>query len=225
VRKRQQYHGHIPHARIMPMVITYVGGNCFKVSAGDTTIAVNPPSASSKHKVPKFGADIVIIPAAHPDWDGEETASHGAKEPFVVRGPGAYEVGDVVITGYASEGAQGKETNDYGNAVYAVQFDGMNILLLGALSSAKLPQEIRADLDDVDIVFVPLGDSTLEAKSAHDLIVSLEAKLIIPYAVGTDKDLKEFVNLSGAAGAKPQEKLTLRAKDVTLMSGEVVILK
>lgn len=207
------------------MVITYVGGNCFKLASGDTTIAVNPPSAASKHKVSKFGADIVIIPVAHPDWDGEETASHGAKEPFVVRGPGAYEVGNVVITGYASEGAQGKETSDFGNTVYAVQFDGMKVLLLGALSSAKLPQELRADLDDVDIVFVPLGDATLDPKSAHDLAVSLEAKLIIPYAVGSDSDLKEFVKLSGAAGTKPQEKLTLRAKDLSTMSGSVALLR
>jgi len=207
------------------MVITYLGGNCFKLTAGDTTIAVNPPSATSTHKVSKFGADIVIIPTTHKDWDGEETASHGAKDPFVIRGAGAYEVGEVVITGYPSQGAMSGETSEYGNTIYFLQFDGMKVLLLGALSSSKLPQEVRADLDNVDIVFVPLGDKTLDAKAAHDLTVSLEAKVIVPFAVGNDKDLKEFMKLAGSGDVKAQDKLTLRAKEVATMSGEVVLLK
>jgi len=207
------------------MIITYVGGNCFKLSSGDTTIALNPPSATSKHKVSKFGADVVLLPASHPDWDGEETASHGTKEPFVIRGPGAYEVGDVVVTGYSSQGALHKETSEYGNTVYVIEFDGMTVLALGALASGKLPAEIRGDLDEIDIVFVPVGGSTLEPEAAHDLVVSLEPKLIIPYATDVDSDLKSFIKTAGAQGVKPVEKLTLRAKEVALMSGEVALLK
>lgn len=207
------------------MIISYAGGNTFKLASGDTVIAINPPAASSAHKIPKFGADIVIISTAHEDWDGEETASHGAKEPFVIRGPGAYETGDVVVTGYASEGAQHGEKDTHANTVYTVQFDGMKVLLFGALSSAKLPQEVRADLGNVDIVFVPLGERTLDAKSAHDLAVSLEPKLIIPHTSNGNKGLKEFVKLSGAEDVKPVEKLTLRAKDLTVMNGEVALFK
>lgn len=207
------------------MVINYVGGYCFKISSGDTTIAVNPPSGTSTLKVPKFGADVVLISSAHPDWDGEETASHGAKEPFVIRGPGAYEVGDVVVTGYASQGALGKETSEYGNTAYVVEFDGMKTLILGALSSPKLPQEMRADLDAINIVFVPVGGATLEPKAAHELTVSLEPNLIIPYAVGDDAELKLFVKTAGAQGTKAVEKVTLRAKEVELMSGEIALLQ
>lgn len=207
------------------MVITYLGGNCFKLSAGDTTIAVNPPAATSKHKVSKFGSDIVLISAHHSDWNGEETASHGTKEPFVVRGPGAYEVGDVVITGYASSGVLEKDTNEYANTVYLLQFDGMRVLLLGALASAKLPQELRADLNDVDIIFAPLGEKTLDAKGAHDLVVALEAKLVIPYATDTGSDLKAFIKTAGADDVKPVEKLTLRAKELATMSGDIALLK
>lgn len=207
------------------MILTAVGKHGFKLASGDTTIAVNPPSSKSAEKVPKFGADIVLISAHHPDWDGEETASHGDKEPFVVRGPGAYEVGDVVVTGYASEGALGKETSEFGNTVYFVEFDGMRLLILGALSSGKLSQEIRSGIDAVDVVFVPVGGETLGAKEAHDLVVSLEPKLVIPYVVDGDADLKEFLKTAGASSVKPVEKLTLRAKEVALMSGEVAVLQ
>lgn len=214
------------------MVITYAGGYCFKLSSGDTTIAINPPSSKSAHKVSKFGSDIVLISANHPDWDGEETATHGSKDPFVVRGPGAYEIGDVVVTAYASEGALVKglpadrqETSGYGNTIYAVEFDGMKVLVLGALSSAKLPQEARSDIDGVDIVFVPVGGETLAPKDAHDLVVSLEPKLIIPYSVGKSDELKAFLKSEGATDVKAVDKVTLRAKEVSMMSGDIALLK
>src|SRR3989344_5261790 len=135
------------------MIITHAGGYCFKLVAGATTIAVNPPKAESAFKVPKFGSDVVLISTADPDWDGVETATHGEKEPFVVRGPGAYEIGEVVVDGYATDG--------FANTLYALEFDGMHVLILGALASSKLPQEVREELDDVDIVFVPVGGAGL----------------------------------------------------------------
>lgn len=207
------------------MIITALGTNGFKISSGDTTIAVNPPAASSSHKVAKFAADLVLISAAHPDWDGEETASHGDSEPFVARGPGAYEVGDVVVNGFSSEGALVGESSPYANTVYLVTFDGMTTLVLGALSSAKLPQELRSNIDTVDIVLVPVGGATLDPKAAHDLVVSLEPKLVIPYAVGDSSELTQFLKIAGASSVKPVEKLTLRAKEVALMSGEIALLE
>jgi L-ascorbate metabolism protein UlaG (beta-lactamase superfamily) len=207
------------------MVITYAGGYCFKISSGDTMIAVNPPESTSAHKVAKFGADVVLISTQHPDWNGEGTAMLGGKEPFVVRGPGAYEIGDVVVTGYASEGALVGETSEYANTVYVVRFDGIKILILGALSNNKISQDALGDAGDVDIVFVPVGGATLEPKKAHELVVKLEAKVIIPYAVGNERELSEFLENEGAKGVKPVDKLTLRAKEVAGMSGEIVILK
>ena len=207
------------------MVITYAGGYCFKLTSGDTTIAVNPPSGASFFKVSKFGADVVLVATHHPDWSGVETASHGGKEPFVIRGPGAYEVGDVTATGYASEGALGGETNEYANTIYNVLFDGMDILFLGALSTGKLSHEVRSNLDEVDIVFVPVGGKTLDPKTAHDLVVSLEPKLIVPYAVGARDELKLFLKTAGAPDSKPVDKLTLRSKDIALMSGEIALIE
>ena len=207
------------------MVITYAGGYCFKLSAGNTTVALHPPSAKSVHKVPKFGADVVLIPAAHEDWDGEETAAHGEKDPFVIRGPGAYEVGDVVVAGFSSEGSLSGESNDYANTIYLVEFDGMKVLVLGALSSAKLSQDVRSNLDEVDIVFTPVGGPTLNPKEAHELVVSLEPRIIIPYSADGPEELKSFLKTAGAPDMKPVEKFTIRPKEISLMEGEVVVLQ
>jgi L-ascorbate metabolism protein UlaG (beta-lactamase superfamily) len=198
------------------MVITHVGGYCFKLVSGETTVAVNPPSPKSSFKVSKFGADVVLISKSDPDWDGAETTTHGEKAAFVVRTPGSYEVGDVVVNGYA--------TDEFENVLYTIEMDGMKVLVLGALATAKLPQDVREDLDDVEIVFVPVGDGTLDSKAAHELVTSLEPNLVIPYQVGRGDDLKQFLKAEGATDVKPVDKLTFRAKEVEAMDGEVALL-
>jgi hypothetical protein len=84
------------------MVITYLGADFFKVQFGDITIAVNPISKESKLKQARFGADIALVSANHPDLNGVDMVSHGDKKPFVISGPGEYEIKGVFIKGLPS---------------------------------------------------------------------------------------------------------------------------
>ena len=208
------------------MVIQKVGGYCFKLSAGPITVAVNPPSQKSKkHKVSKFGAEVVLVSVSDPDWNGVETASHGEKEPFAIQGPGAYEVGDVSVSGYSTASDYGDAVSEVGNTIYVVSMDGMRILILGAISSPKLPSEIRSELDNIDIVFVPVGGSTLDAKAAHELVTGIEPHAVIPYAVDDDKAIAAFLKAEGETGLKPTDKFTIRPKELAAMDGDVVLLE
>jgi L-ascorbate metabolism protein UlaG (beta-lactamase superfamily) len=207
------------------MVIQHLGGYCFKLSAGPVTVAVNPPSQRSRaHKLSKFGADVVLVSVPDDDWNGVETATHGDKEPFVIQGPGSYEVGDISVSGYATPASYGDVLSDVGNTIYVVGMDGMRILILGALSNPKLPAEIRSELDGIGIVLVPIGDGTLDAKSAHELVTGIEPNAIIPYAVKDEKAVAAFLKAEGETGLKPVEKLTVRAKELAAMDGAVVLL-
>lgn len=206
------------------MVIQKVGGYCFKISAGTFTVALNPPAAKSTFKLNKFGAQAVMVPLRHRDWDGAETASHGETEPFVMQGPGAYEVGDIAVSGFGT-------TTDLGggelpNTVYVFTMDGIRVAAFGALSSPKLPQDLRAELDDIGIAFVPVGEGVLDPKAAHELMVALEPKVIIPYGVGADgeKAVTAFCKAEGESPT-PTDKFTVRAKEVAAMDGEVVLLE
>lgn len=207
------------------MVIQKVGAHCFKFSAGPVTVALNPPGGKSKLKVNKFGSDLVLVSMRNPDWDGAETATHGEKEPFVIHGPGAYEVGDITVSGFGSQTTYGGDELEVGNTVYVFTMDGIRVVALGALSSTKLPQDLRAELDDIGIALVPVGDGTLDPKAAHELMVTLEPKIIIPYGVGPDGD-KAVAAFCKAEGETPksEEKLTIRAKEVAAKDGEVVLL-
>ena len=66
------------------MIITYHGGQCFKVSFGDTTLAFDPISKKSDLPPVKFGSDVAFITMHHPNFNGADQVAHGSREPFVV---------------------------------------------------------------------------------------------------------------------------------------------
>lgn len=198
------------------MVISYLGGECFKVSQGDLTLAFNPPSKKSSLQAPKFGSDIVLVSQHHEDFNGIENASFGDREPFVIEGPGEYEVKGIQVRGFWSEPH---------NTIYSVVLDGMNLCFLGALGSGALPQAAKQELDDIDILFVPVGGGTmLNYSDAEKLAVELEPKVVIPMHYSPE-DLKKFLKEAGAEDTKPIEKLTVKKKDLDGKEGEIVVLQ
>jgi L-ascorbate metabolism protein UlaG (beta-lactamase superfamily) len=211
------------------MVITYHGGECFKVSQGDLTLAFNPPSKDSKLKMSKFGSDIVLSSLNNEDLNGTDTASLGDREPFVVEGPGEYDVKGVSIHGFGSQSHYG-DGKEHLNTIYKVTLEGMNLCYLGALDGA-LPPSAKVELDDVDILFVPIGgDGVLDYSAGYKLAVQLEPKAIIPMHYGADtgigsKDaLKQFLKEAGVDGLKPVDRLTLKKKDLEGKEAEIIVV-
>lgn len=204
------------------MVITHHGGQCFKVVFGGTTLAFDPISKQSKLSAVKFGADIALISMWHEDMNGSDQVSFGSKEPFVVAGPGAYEVGEVTIRGF---GVKTKYDGDERySTIYQVHLEGMNIVFLGALGEPDLDPSILGALGDIDILFVPIGGGdVLEVPEASKLAVKLEARLVIP--MHYDKQaLATFLKEESAESTKPVDKLTLKKKDVAVLEGEIAVL-
>lgn len=205
------------------MVITYHGGQCFKVSFGSTTLAFNPIAKKSKLEAVKFGADAAFVSLWHPDFNGVEQVAHGSKQPFVVDGPGEYEIGQVIAHGYGVETTYDKKPAF--NTIYQVKLEGMNIVFLGSVTNPEIDPKILSEFGDIDILFVPIGGGdVLEVPQASKLAVKLEAKLIIPMHYD-NAALTAFLKEESSEGLKPVEKLTIKKKDVQEMSGEVVVLK
>ena len=205
------------------MIITRHGNQFLKLAFGDTTIAVNPVSKDSKQKTARFGVDICLISINDPDWNGKDQVSFGDKEAFVVRGPGEYEKNNVFIKAFPSVSHYGGEKI---NTIYTFTFDSLNICILGATDVAELSSEAKEALEEIDILFVPIGgNGTLDAQSAYSIAVKLEPKIIIPVGYDTgDSSLKTFLKEGGSEGTKPVDKLTLKKKDVEGKEGEIVVL-
>lgn len=208
------------------MIITYLGGEFVKVQFGDTTLAFNPVSKDSSLKTSKFGADIVLSSIDHEDMNGIDQVTFGEKKPFSIRGPGEYEVGGVFIKGMPSKSGYGGEERI--NTVYIVTLEGMNICFLGAVNTPELPADTDEAIENVDILFVPIGgEGVLDSAQAYKLAVSIGPKIMIPIHygdIGSKDALKIFLKEAGES-PKPEFKLTLKKKDLEGKDADVVVLE
>jgi len=204
------------------MILTFHEGACVRASAGDTTLVFGPVSKGSKNFKPvNFGADVAFVSLNNPDMNGADEAGRGDKQPFVIFGPGEYEVKDITVSAYPSGSKWGSEPRT--NTVYSVHFDGMSLLYLGALGDLDLPREIL-EMDAPDVLIIPVGgQGALSPAEAQKLAVKLEAKIIIPILYD-DKSLKQFLKESGE-DVKPVDKLTIKPRDLTGKENEVVVLQ
>ena len=205
------------------MILTYHDGFCIRASAGDTAIVFGPVSKQSKNFKPtNFGADIAFVSVNHPDMNGTAEAGRGDKKPFTITGAGEYEVKDITAFGFATKSEYGGSERI--NTVYSVVFDGLTVLYFGAASTAALPKDI-SDMDPPDVLIVPIGgNGALTSSEAQKLAVNLQAKIVIPVAYD-EKSLKLFLKEAGADDVKPEDKLTIKKKDVVGKENEVVVLK
>ena len=205
------------------MIITYQGGECFKVSFGDTTLAFNPIAKKSKLDSVRFGANVVFVSLNHPDFNGTDEMSFGTKKPFVVDGPGEYEVGEVTARGFGVETIY--EGQKKFNTIYQVTLEGINMVFLGALGDSAIDPKILGELSDIDILFVPIGGGdVLDVPQASKLATKLEARCIIPMHY-TDTALNAFLKEEGVTAEKSLDKLTVKKKDLLEMEGTIVVLK
>lgn len=212
------------------MVITHMGGQCFRVTFGDLTLAFDPISKAGTLPAVKFGADIALISRNHPDMNGVAEVTYGEREPFVINGPGEYERAGVTVQGFLTKSEYGLAKNETEgvNTMYAVDLEDMNLVFLGALSDPTLPADAREAIDEIDVLFVPVGgDGVLTPAAAHKLAVSLEPHVIIPMhwnGMGAPKSLEAFLKEEGGA-SETVDKLTLKKKDAAQKDGAIIVIK
>jgi L-ascorbate metabolism protein UlaG (beta-lactamase superfamily) len=211
------------------MVITHHGGQCFKVTLGDLTLVFDPISKKGGLPAVRFGADLALVTRNHPDMNGVEEVSFGGKEPFIINGPGEYEHSGVTVQGFLtkSEYGLGKDEEVAMNTVYAVSLEGMTLVHLGALNDPMLSQEAREAIDEIDVLFLPVGgDGALDAAKAAKLAVTLEPRIIIPMhyeGMGEPKALELYLKEEGGTAEKV-DKLTLKKKDAAEKDGAIIVV-
>ncbi len=207
------------------MVITYHGMEFFKVQFGEMIIALNPISKDSKIKSSRFGADIALVSMPHPDLSGVESVSFGERKPFVITGPGEYEVQGVFIKGFPSRTSFGGRERI--TTLYSIALEGMNMCFLGSLGVATIEAATREAIGEVDILFIPIGgDGVLNSHEAAKLAVAFGPKIIIPMhyeETGEKNALTTFLKETGAT-PKAVDRLTLKKKDLAEKEGEVMVL-
>ena len=211
------------------MVITHHGAQCFKVTFGDLTLVFDPIGKGASLPSVRFGADIALVSRTHPDMNGIAEVTYGEKIPFAITGPGEYERQSVTVQGFLSKSKYGLKKGEESavNTIYAVELEDMTLVHLGALADTELPADAREGIDEIDVLFVPVGgNGVLTPAKAHELAVALEPKVIIPMhwsGIGVPKALDSFLKEAGN-GVKKEEKLTLKKKDLAGFGGSILVL-
>jgi len=201
------------------MIITYLGRQFVKIQQGDTVLALNPISKDSKYdgKVARFGSDLALITVNHPDFNGVETVTYGEQDPFVISGPGEYEVKGISIEGV------GLKTEIDGKSfmasAYSINIEG---LVVGVLPN--IPEDFKASdisMGTPNILIIPITSES-DVSKVYKTAVSLEPNIIIPVDYD-EKTLKAFLKEAGQS-VDVVEKLTIKKKDVESKEASVVVL-
>jgi hypothetical protein len=212
----------------LAMIITYHGKQFFKLSQGDTTIAINPLSKNNTLdiKSAKFGSDVALCCVRHPDYEGFDNTEYNGKEPFKIYGPGSYEVDGNLYVGFQSH-AKIKD-KDYINTIYFFELEGISFCFLGDLASPDIDQRTREYIEDVDVVFVPIGGAgTLDPIQASKVIKYFSPKIVIPMDYGSDREvgsLQTFLK-EVSSKAEPETKYVFKKSDLETLTGHVVVLE
>jgi len=218
------------------MIITSQGNQSLKLQVGDLVVAVNPISKESAMKASRFGAEICLISLNHKDFNGADQVTFGDKKPLVIAGPGEYETREVFIRGLESHSSYGLDSVDKNkashtgrlNTIYTLTLDSINVCILGALDTADIPAEAKEALEEIDILFLPIGgNGTLGPQEAYKLAVSLEPKLIIPLGFDASDAVKDALKIfmkEAGEQVTAVDKLTLKRKDLEGKEGDVAVL-
>lgn len=216
------------------MEISYIGHSCFKVKGKNATLVFDPYNPEKfGAKLPKLEADIVLTSHDHFDHNFIEgvRGSEEGKEPFIISGPGEYDVKGVHVEGFKTFHDE-KEGAERGlNTIYYVEIDGFFLLHLGDLGH-ELSKDILEEFGNVDVLMVPVGGFyTIDHEKAVDIISEIEPSFVIPmhYAGKGGKDLKivgvdKFISEWGSEVVKKDSKLKLSSKSDLPEETQVVVL-
>jgi len=207
------------------MEISWLGHSCFQLRGKNVTLITDPFSPQLGHSLGKISAPIVTISHNHP---GHNYVSGVDGDPRVVRGPGEYEISDVLITGVASyhDDKHGQELGR--NTIYIIHMDDLVICHLGDLGHV-LQEEQLEEVADADMLLVPIGGQhTINAAQAAEVISQVEPHIVIPmhYSLppgDAPNPLDKFCREMGIEAINPQPKLSI-TRSALPAETQVVIL-
>ena len=216
------------------MTIFWHGQSCFEIITtpaknSQVKIVIDPFSEEIGLKVPKLEADILLVTHNHYDHNNVKAVSGN---PFLIFGPGEYEIKNVFIQGIESfhDNSEGKERG--GNTIYTIEAEDLKICHLGDFGQKELNQEQLEKIGQVDILMIPIGGVfTISAKEALKIMSQIEPKITIPMHYVLPKlkikldSIDKFLKSLGIKKLEPQSKLSLKKKDLSPEEARIVVLK
>jgi L-ascorbate metabolism protein UlaG (beta-lactamase superfamily) len=178
------------------MQVEWYGQSAFRLSAGDTTVFIDPfgdvsglASRGIEWNYPAISgvdAQLLLITHEHMDHNGVEAIGG---DPAVLRSTaGKLEapIGEVLAVASEHDTAAGTERGP--NTIFVFDFDGVRVAHFGDFGQTELRPEQREAIGKVDLVFLPVGGGpTIGHEQAATIAEQLGAKWIVPMHYRTEK--------------------------------------
>lgn len=213
------------------MNIIWYGQSCFKIQGKDVVLVTDPFNKEIGLKPPSGSADIVTVSHEHFDHNNRSAVKG---EPFIIDGPGEYEIKKVVIRGIESHHDSAKGENRGNNTIFTILMDEISLCHLGDLGQKSLEAEQLKAIGEIDILFVPIGGVyTINAKEAKTIIGQIEPRMIIPmhYKIPGVKgdllkldDIKDFCQEYNLNARETVSKITVKKKDLPEEEPQYVVM-
>jgi len=216
------------------MNIIWYGQACFQITAlssknSQVLIVIDPFDETVGLRVPKLEADILLTSHDHPDHNNVKVISGS---PFLISGPGEYEIKGVYIQGIPAckDDKGGKKLSQ--NIIYTIEAEEMRLCHLGDLGQKELTPEQLEKIGEVDILMIPVGGVyTISAKDALRIMSQIEPKIIIPMHYQIPKlkfkldGLDKFLKILNIKSIEPLLKLSIKKKDLSEEEAKIIVLK
>ncbi|MGE5297544.1 MAG: MBL fold metallo-hydrolase [Acidobacteriaceae bacterium] len=195
------------------MTISWFGLSSFKIVSKDVTIITDPFGKSAGLSPVRGNADIVVV--TDPENELCNNVASVSGTPFVVNGPGEFDIKGIFIIG-APAGQNGKSAT-----IYMIEVEDIRIALLGPAKLSELSDQQMEVLEGADIALIPVGDkNTLSYEQAAKVTTQLEPYYIIPHyykipglSLTLDKVDKFLQEMGGRSEAL--DKFTIKKKELT----------
>ena len=209
------------------MEIVWLGHSCFRIKGKETTLVTDPFPKNLGYSPVRVAADVVTVSHSHPGHSYVEGVSG---EPKVIRRPGEYEIGNVLINGFITFHDDEHGIKLGKNIVYLMEIDQVIVCHLGDLGHILTPDQV-GELSGVEVLLVPVGGkSTLDGAAAAQTVRLLEPRLVIPMhfkTPATTRDLEpvdRFLKEMGLKDPEPQAKLAVTKSNLPANT-QVVLLE
>jgi L-ascorbate metabolism protein UlaG (beta-lactamase superfamily) len=205
------------------MNISWYGLSSFKIGSRDLTIITDPFGSQTGLSAVRGNADIVVC--SNPKSELCNNFSSIGGQPFIIDGPGEYDIKSAAVLGAAAEN---RELGS--SAIYSIETEDIRIAFLGPVTFNALSDSQKELFEGADIVLIGVGDKhTLSFDQAAKIATGLEPFIIIPHSYkipSLDLPLDKLDKFLQEMGGKAEEldKLTVKKKELAGESTKLVVL-
>ncbi len=212
------------------MNITWFGQSCFQIITAkgkdsSVKIVIDPFQNDIGLNMPKLESDILLLTNKNCDVSKIKTRDY-----FLIDEPGEYDIKDVFIQGISIEADEKEKEEGKKEAanIYIIEAEGIRVCHLGSIKGKELKNGQLEKIGNVDILMVAVGE---DAQASSKIVSQIEPRIVIPMSYYIPKlkvklkKVDDFLKVMGGKSAEPQNKLSIKRKDLPKEGREIMILK